>query len=139
MSLPWVPGAVRAVLLADATFSGLIGAPRVLFEAPPSVTTSFVIIQAPGGFSLSGDGVAWSPLVQVDAYSPITPDARKDVWTLVATAAQVLGRARNIGYESMFYSGRIVDGPLEGVDTSRGTANPLRRALIRAELKAHTT
>lgn len=139
MSLPWVPGAIRALLLADPVFAGI--ASRVVFEAPPDVTTPFVVIQAPGGFSLSGDGVAWSPLVQVDGYCAITyPDARKQVWTLAAEAARILGRARNITFETMTYSvRRLVDGPLEDVDTSRGTANPLRRALIRADLAVHTT
>jgi hypothetical protein len=113
---------------------------RVVFEAPPDVTTPFVIIQVPGGFSLSGDGVAWSPLIQVDGYCAITyPDARKQVWTLAAEAARILGRARNITFETMSYSARLVDGPLEDVDLSRGTANPLRRALIRAALAVHTT
>jgi hypothetical protein len=127
------------VLLADATFAGLIQPARVGFEAPSDVTTAFVVIQAPGGISLSGDGVAWSPLVQVDGYCPISSNARKLVWQLAAEAARILGRTRNVAYESMSYSGRIVDGPLEGVDTSRGTASPLRRCMIRAELKAHTT
>jgi hypothetical protein len=141
MSLPWVPGAVRAILLADPVFTGLIPQPaRVGFESPSDVTTPFVVIQAPGGFSLSGDGVAWSPLIQVDGYAPNTyADARRLVWRLASEAARILGRSRNVVYETMSYSGRIVDGPLEGVDTSRGTASPLRRCLIRAELKAHTT
>lgn len=139
MSLPWVPGAIRALLLTDPVFSAIPG--RVVFDSPPDVTTPYVVIQAPGGFSLSGDGVAWSPLIQVDSYCAITyPDARKQVWHLVAEAARILGRARNISFETMSYSvQRIVDGPLEDVDISRGTANPLRRALIRATLAVHTT
>jgi hypothetical protein len=141
MSLPWIPGAARVILLADPVFAGLVPqAERVGFESPLDVTSPFVVIQAPGNFSLSGDGVAWSPLVQVDGYAPKSyPDARRLVWRIAAEAGRVLGRARNVTFENMSYSGRVTDGPLEDVDTSRGTASPLRRCLIRAELKAHTT
>ena len=49
--------------------------------------------------------------------------------------ATVLGRARNVAFENVSYSGRLVDGPIPDVDTSRGESAALARALVRAEVR----
>lgn len=139
MPLPWMPEVIRHLLLSRSPFIDLIAASRVGFTAPADVTTEFVIIQAPGGASLSGDDVAWSPLVQVDGYWPASdPAAAKKAWDLAAGAATVLGRARNLSYANVTYSARLTDGPIPDVDTSRGPSSILHRALIRAELRLHS-
>lgn len=138
MVLPWMPAAIRALLLSDSSFTVLIHPSRLVFKAPPTVTTPFVVIQVPNAAPSTGDGVGWKPMVQVDAYTPASEaDAAETVWNLAATAARVLGRARNISYSGITYSGRHFDGPRPDVDTSRGTSSPLARATVRAELVLH--
>jgi hypothetical protein len=140
MSLPWIPGAIRQLLLADATFSTSC-AGRCGTRLPSDMTSPFAQLRISGGVSISGDGVAFSPLVQVDGWC--APGGAEDPeivsWRIASEAARVLGRARNITYQTMRYSARLIDGPLSDVDTSRGTSSPLYRALIRAELSVHTT
>jgi hypothetical protein len=136
--LPWLPGVVRAFLMGQSNFTTLIPASRVVFKAPADVTTAFVRIQVPNSAPMSGDGVAWRPLVQVDAYCPATiQDAEKIVWDLVAAAAWSIGRARNVINGGLSFSGRHLDGPIADVDISRGEGSPLSRAVIRAELTLH--
>lgn len=137
--LPWIPDVIRERLLEDSTFTLLIGPSRVGFQQPPDVAAPFVVIQAPGNIPISGDGVAWSPLVQVDGYCMASdPLARKITWDLVSAAAYVLGRTRNVTYQTISYSARITDGPMEGApDKSRGDSSVLIRSLIRAELTVH--
>lgn len=95
--LPSMRHVARDFLLSQAVFTALIDADRVGFKAPADVTTKFVVIQVPGNNSMSGDNVAWSPLIQVDGYCPATrPDADDVTWDLVAAAAEAFGRARNI-------------------------------------------
>jgi hypothetical protein len=134
--------ATRTYLLADSVFANAVGsADRVTNgEAPPTVTTPWVEILIAGNISISGDGVAWSPLIQVNACAPKGyADARTVVWNLAARAAWVLGRARNVVYLNSQYSGRHTDGPLTDVDTSRGDSTPIVRAIVRAELRVQTT
>lgn len=138
-ALPSMRHAVRALLVADAGFVAVLPMARLTFKAPPSVTTKYGTIQIPGNNSLSGDGVAWSPLVQVDGWCPMTDEAADDLaWDIAAAAAAVLGRARNVTYQNITYSARLIDGPMAGPpDVSRGESEPLARALIRAELTVH--
>lgn len=138
--LPWIPDAIRERLLADVVFAGLLEPDRVVFDQPPDVTVPFATIQVPGNIPISGDGVAYSPLVQVDGWCPTSdPAAARIAWDIASAAGLVLGRSRNISYGSINYSARITDGPMSGpLDVSRGSASPLKRALIRAELRVHS-
>ncbi|MGW5645063.1 hypothetical protein ACWEV3_40980 [Saccharopolyspora sp. NPDC003752] len=138
-ALPWVPGAVRALLLADAEFSAACGgycAPT----SPTTITGPFAQLRLVGNFPLAGN-VAFRPLVQVDGWAPAsmtTVDPTAAAWRVAAEAARVLAGAANVRWSSIDYSARVVDGPVEGVaDTSRGTATALLRALVRAELTVH--
>lgn len=137
--LPWIPAAARALLVADAAFVTVLPIARLVFKAPSEVTTKFGTIQVPGNNSLSGDGVAWSPLVQVDGWCPTSEaNAEELAWGIASAAAMVFGRARNVTYQNVTYSARIIDGPMAmDPDTSRGASNPLARALVRAELTLH--
>lgn len=140
MSIPWLVPPIRALLLADTTFSTLC--PRVGSKAPSDVTTPYAVIQVPGNIPISGDGVASSPLAQVSAWCPAdyaAAEAEGVVWDITARAAWLLGRARNVTYTALAgtisYSGRHTDGPLaHAPDTTRGTSAPLLGALIRCEL-----
>lgn len=138
MSLPWIPGAVRQLLLADPVFNAACGGR--LMTILPSGLTFCAQLRLPGNNSISGDGVAFSPLVQVDGWCvPGIPgtDPEMKAWEIAAEAARVLGRARNVTYQTMSYSGRLIEGPLPDVDTSRGEDSPLYRAIVRAGLAVH--
>lgn len=134
--IPWIPGAVRQLLLADAEFTAACGG-RVSTILHSTVTFC-AQIRTPGLNSMSGDGVAWSPLVQVDGWCAAGLGLEPEVkaWEIASHAARILGRARNVTYQNMTYSGRLVEGPLPDVDTSRGESTPLYRAIVRAELAA---
>lgn len=137
--LPWMPAVVREFLGDQGTFLAVLAIDRLVFKAPADVTTPYARIQVPSPGPMTGDGVAWRPLVQVDAYCPASnPDAENIVWDIVSKAAVLLGRARNIVNGTLSWSGRHIDGPIPGTDTTRGEATPLARAVIRAELTLHS-
>src|SRR4029079_16177050 len=139
MPLPSMRKAVREFLLTQPVFNTLITADRVFYKAPPDVTTKYVRIQVPGNVALSGDDVAYLPLVQVDGCCPTSVDDAEDVaWDLVAAAASAFGQARSITYQTVVYGARVVDGPMSAPpDISRGDASPLARAVVRVEMRVH--
>lgn len=135
---PWVPGAIRAYLLADTDFA-TASASRVGTRLPADMTKPFVQIRVIGNISLSDTSFAKSPLVQLDCWAapgPVDPEVQ--AWDLAELAASRLSTVRNVSYEDMVWSSRLVDGPIPNVDTSRGDSSPLYGALIRVELKTHT-
>lgn len=137
--IPWVPGAIRQLLVADTAFMTECGS-RISSRLPSTVTFC-ARVRLAGNNSLSGDGVAWSPLVQVEGWCAPgvagVSDPEVKAWDIAARAAAVVGRARNITYQNMTYSTRIVDGPLSDVDTSRGDSTALYWSLVRVEVTAH--
>jgi hypothetical protein len=138
--IPWIPGAVRQLLLADANFVTACG--NRLMTRLPATVTFCAQLRIAGLNSISGDGVAWSPLVQVDGWCApgiSGTDPEMKAWEIASHAARVLGRARNVTYQNMSYSARLVDGPLPDVDLSRGESTPLYRAIVRAELRLSVT
>lgn len=136
--LPSMRHLIRDFLLSQGVFSSLVAADRLVFKAPPDVTTPFATIQIPGNVGISGDNVAWSPLVQVDGYCPASqPDADDIAWDIAAAAAEAFRGARNVVVGSLSFRARIIDLVPAVPDVSRGEANPLARALMRAELKVH--
>lgn len=141
MSLPWIPGAVHVVLMADSAFNAACGG-RLSTRLPKNVALAVATMQVSGGIPIDGGGVAFSPLIQVTGWCPPGGagdlDAEIQAWNIAAEAARVLGRIRNVTYQSMRYSARLTDGPIADYDTSRGEAAPLYRAFIRAELSVHT-
>jgi hypothetical protein len=78
-------------------------------------------------------------MVQVDGWcAPGGPaDPEQAAWRIAVRAASVLARVRNRAYSNIRFSARVTDGPLTDIDESRGKANPLYRAFIRAELIVH--
>lgn len=137
--LPFVPAAVRALLAASLDFTALVPAGRITTRAPADVTTPFALVRSPGSLPIEAAAGVWSPLVQVEGFTPAggTVDPEVVVWRIAAAAAAILCRARNVAHEGMRFSARVTDGPLADVDTSRGSSAPLYRALVRAELTLH--
>jgi len=135
--LPRMDLIARQILHEDPGFSALIPAARLGYTVPTPVTAPFVRVQCPNASPANGDLVLWRPLIQVDAYAPPGDTAEDVVWNLVATAGQVLHRTRNRTVGDVTLSGRLVDGPIPGYDTSRGESTPLVRCTVRAVLALH--
>jgi hypothetical protein len=134
--LPWVPLAVKDLLAADAAFVEAVGATgRIYTRAPASVAAPYVTIQLPTPLGAMGGG-GYKPIVQVDAWrvEAGTEDPEIVVWRIAMRAKNVLQVARNVPFETMHWSARVIDcGPLPP-DRTRGDDSPLYRAMCRAEL-----
>jgi hypothetical protein len=134
-TIPFIAGAVRQALLADAAFAAACGG-RLATKVGNTFPCSTVRVT--DSSPISGDNIAYKPFVQVEGWCPeSTQDAEILVWRIASEAARVLGRLRNVSYENMTYSGRLAGGPIPDVDTSRGTGSPLCRAFVHIELTAH--
>jgi hypothetical protein len=136
-ALPWIPPAARALLLADDRFSTAC-AGRLSTRQPSDVTRPYATLSA-SVVPINPSAGVWSPLVQVDGWCAPggLHDPEEAAWDIAVAAAAVFSRARNVAYQNIHFSARVTDGPLTDQDLSRGTANPLYRALIRAELTLH--
>lgn len=135
--LPWIPGAVQARLLADVPFTTAIGG-RLYTRSPSKVTLPYATLQLPAPLAAMGGG-GYKPLVQVDAWRVAEGDDDPEVvvWRIAMLAKNVLDRARNVPYQTLHWSARVIDcGPLPA-DKSRGESAPLYRAMVRAELTVH--
>lgn len=139
MPLPPIRRVVRDFLVADTTFVTGLPPARLVFKAPADVTTPFALIRVPLNSAISGDDVAWSPIVQIDGLcAESTADADDVAWAIVANALSVLAKARNVAYQNIRYSARLIDGPMSlPADVSRGASNPLARVVGRVELTIH--
>lgn len=134
MSLPWLPGMFRALLMSDAAFLAVLPANRLVFKAPADVSTLFGRVQVLNANPIDGDLVGWRPHVQFDAFLPQAGTSEQTVWRPAVEAMRVFRTATNIAYESVHYScHRITDGPISLPDTSRGDAQVLSRAIVRAQ------
>lgn len=137
--LPWVPLAVKARLVLDAPFVEALGsAQRIYTRAPANVTDPYVTLQLPTPLGVMGGG-GYKPIAQVDVWrvEAGTEDPEAVVWRIAMRAKRVLETARNVQYQTMHWSARVIDaGPLPP-DKSRGDDSPLYRAMVRAELTIH--
>jgi hypothetical protein len=143
--LPHIPSAIRALLLDDLEFAGLIGG-RLSTRAPSDVTRPYGIVQAPGNNPLGAFGPFWKPIVQVEGWLGPDPtdttapieDPEVAVWRIAVRAAEVLKAAQYVTYAddhgAMTYKARVFEGPLPRTDTTRGPSMPVFGCLVRAEL-----
>lgn len=139
--LPWIPGAVRAVLLEDSAFATACFNRVSTSKAPGDVTKPFSMarlvvnsVQPLGG----GGYTAW---VQVDGYCPDVgyggEEADPVVWRIVTRAQRVLERTRNRPHQTMHFSCHPRGlGPLDP-DTTRGESTPLARAALQVQITIH--
>lgn len=138
--LPWLGGAVIALLRTDEAFMAACHG-RLAGAAPSDVSSPYATVQTVVNNALDGNGVAWLPFVQVDGWcAPGFSDAedpRRTAWDIAAAAARVLiASPRNAAYLNTYWSfSRLLEGPLERVDTTRGPSVPVYGALVRVELK----
>ena len=140
-ALPWLPPTLRAYLLGDTVLSDLVGG-RISTRAPSDVTQPWGRIQVPGPGPRTPSAGAYAPLVQFDGWCDRTGwdgrDPEAVAWDIAARALVVLDGARNVAADGFAWScRRVIEGPLPTRDTSRGEANPLYGAMVRAELLVH--
>lgn len=137
--LPWVPGALRELLLADIPFKNSVNN-KVSTKTPGDVTTPFALARMMVNSVVPLSGGGYKVLVQVEGCCPAdyaAEEAELVVWRIADRAKRVLQAAQNVSYQTMHYSMRTVGmGPLPQ-DTSRGESNPLERAGVRAEMTIH--
>lgn len=144
--LPWMPGAVRAWLAADAGFMALVPGGLVP-RSPGDATRPWATYRAPGNIELDAGAGAWSLLAQVDGWCPAAgytypagqwQDPAIVAWNIAAKAAARLVTAKNVPYLTAHWSiPRVTDGPLEDIDTTRGESVPIYRATVRALMLVH--
>jgi hypothetical protein len=140
--MPWFGGIVISLLAADAEFMAACGS-RLAGASPSDVSKPYVTVQTVTNGPLDAAGRVQVPIVQVAAWCAPTQndvqDPRLTAWDIAAAAQRVLLLAeplRNEPYGNVFYNvERLVEGPLDRTDTSRGPSEPIYGALIRVELK----
>ncbi|APU20948.1 putative DUF3168 family protein (plasmid) [Actinoalloteichus sp. GBA129-24] len=138
MTLPWIPGAIRALLLADPVFVEACPG-GVTPRAPSDVTRPYATVQAAGNYQMDQSSTVFRPLIQIDGWCGGTSASPQPLaWRVAAEAARVLSTARNAAWGDLHFTARITDGPMElSPDVSRGPSLPVYRAVIRAELTVH--
>lgn len=139
--LPWLPGVLRAYLLADDDLTALTGG-RIGTRAPTDVTKPYGRVQTPGAGPRTVSAGAWAPLIQFDGWcAPAGWDGQDPeavAWAIAARGAVVLDAARNVQADGFAWGcRRLIEGPLPLRDVSRGEAAPMYGAMVRAELVVH--
>jgi hypothetical protein len=139
--MPWIGGIVISLLAADADFMTACDS-RLAGATPSNVTQPYVTVQTVTNGGLDDAGRAQLPIVQITAWCKPgdndEQDPRLTVWDIAAAAQRVLlGTSRkNESYQNVFYNiERLVEGPLDRTDITRGPSEPLYGAMIRVELK----
>lgn len=138
--LPWIPEALRTLLMADAPFNAASYG-RLSSKAPGDVAIPFALARVMTNSAIPLGGGGYKVLIQVDGCCVSSgydnEEAEKIVWRMADRAKRVFQTARNVNYQTMHYRLRPVGvGPLPQ-DVSRGEANPLERAAVRAEMTIH--
>lgn len=141
--LPWLPGAVRQLLLKDTPFATVCPPARLATSAAPgTVTAPFALVRVVVGSLRPLGGGGYLADVQLDAFCPAAgyddEEADPIVWRIAHRATRALGQAKNVRYQTMHWSTRAIPfaGPLDP-DKTRGEADVLNRAAVRAELAIH--
>jgi hypothetical protein len=140
--LPWVPGAVRQVLLADTAFATACHHRLATTRAFSDVGLPFGLLRVVVGSLQPLGGGGYKVDVQLDAfclgagYADEEPDPI--VWRIANRGVRVLQQTKNQRYQTMHWSVSRIPfaGPLDP-DDSRGDDTVLYRAAARAELAIH--
>lgn len=135
-TLPWVQGAGLALLRADAAFMAACWG-RLDSRPPEDVSTPYAVLWLAGNIPGDDGGATYLPLLQLSGWSPELTDRDVDgvVWTIAAEAARVFGSTEQARWRNFGYRPRLTDGPqFHAPDRSRGDANALYGAFMRAEL-----
>lgn len=135
--MPYVPGAIRQLLLADETFQALLHGGKVTCrEVPDPLTKPHVTVKAVG--NQGSDPMLRRLIVQITPWIPsrdvsgIQEDPDVTAWKLASHAGQLLGRAKNIIIDDAHaYSTNWLEGPVQLEDKTRGADRLIYYAPIR--------
>lgn len=138
--LPWMSGAIIAVLRADPTFADTCDG-RVAGSTPSDVSTPYVTVRTLVNPPIHAARGKWRPTVRVTAWCPpaftgTDQDPFLVAWGIAAAAAAAMAplERRQQTYQTAYYSPIVTQGPTEEVDTSRGPEAPMYGCSIEIEL-----
>lgn len=133
-------GAIIATLSGDEEFSTATNG-RIAGRSPSDASSLFVTVRTLTDTAINARAGGWRMVTRITAWiPPATSDSDEDpfltVWRLASMAAIAFGRLENKQqtYQNAFYGIKILQGPTEEVDDSRGPAAPMYGCSIQLEL-----
>lgn len=135
--MPYIPGEVRKLLLADAEFLSLLHGGKVTCrEVPDPLSVPHVTVKSVG--NQGNDPMLRRLIVQVTPWVPgrdvsgIEEDPDVTAWNLASYAGEKLGRSKNIIIDdSHAFSMNWLEGPTQLEDKTRGVDRVIYYAPIR--------
>lgn len=118
----------------------LVGMDRIGPRKPERVTTPWVRVRDAGGYPLDAARGAWSRTVQVEvaATAPFRRQLPELFTDRVATAiAARFDQARAGLFADASWRARLLDGPTELTDTTRGADVPVYKHGVRLDVRLH--
>lgn len=135
--------AVHAELRAFVQLATRLGSvERVVLRKPDDVTVPWVRSRSAGGFPLSAQMGAWSRTVQVEvcATGPVGAGLELPelfVERVAGLIATHLASIRARVFQGASWRPRVLDGPFELIDTSRGVDAPVFKQVVRLDVRMH--
>lgn len=136
--LPWFPGALIETLAADADFLAACQG-RVSSRAGADVSKPYATVQVITSPPINDMRAAWRPTLQLVGWCPpggTEEDPALVAWRMAATGIRAVLRTPKWGYDGWHGSFRVVLGPIEDVDQTRGPDAPVYGARVHIELTA---
>ena len=138
--MPYAAGAIRAYLLDEERFTGLLhGGEVTTRDVPDPLVRPHVTVSVVG--HVGPDPMLRRLMVQVTPFAPpaevsgLDEDPDVTVWNLAATAGEILGRAKNVILsDRTAWSATWVDGPIQLYDHERGRDRPIFYAPVRFQV-----
>lgn len=113
---------------------------RIALRKPADTTSPWVWIRSAGGYALSAAHGAWSRLVQVEscATAPVAGEL-PELFTerSAASIATYLETAGAGLHQGTSWRARLLDGPNDLTDTSRGNDAPVYKHAVRLDVRLH--
>lgn len=147
MSSPLYSEPPPAVLAVHAELGGfeqlttrLGDAARVVLRKPADTTTPWLWVRQAGGFPLDARLGGWSRTVQLEvcATGPVGSELPELFVERVASLAAIhLASIRAGVFAGASWRARVLDGPFDLTDTSRGADAPVYKQGVRLDVRMH--
>lgn len=140
------PPAVLAVHAELRGFGQLVermkSADRIVLRKPKSVDDPWLWVRPAGGFPLDAARGAWSRMVQVEVCAVGPVGAAKELPELftervAGLVATHLATVRAQLFQGASWRPRVLDGPFQLTDTSRGDDAPIYKHAVRVDVRMH--
>lgn len=135
--------AVREELDAFEQLATRLGAgDRVVLRKPQDTSTPWVWVRSAGGFQLNAQRGAWSRTVQVEFCATGPVGEARELPELFVERVAVLTVTHLASIRARIFQGaswrpRVLDGPFELTDTSRGDDAPVFKQAVRLDVRMH--